>query len=118
MISKWAVLGVILLAISCVCYIYPVHAEENQQEGSAVGGEKQQATVDEEKQQILGRLDSVEEGLKITRKCVSEAKTSAELDRCYELKEMQKFEAVHDMIFEMGSSWEERRYRRMLPEKW
>ncbi|HSB52289.1 MAG TPA: hypothetical protein VLD40_06490 [Dissulfurispiraceae bacterium] len=117
MISKWAVLGVILLAISC---IYPVHAEEKQQEGAAVGEEKQQegAAVDEEKQQILGRLDSVEEGLKITRKCVSEAKTPAELDRCYELKEMQKFEAVQDMIFEMGSSWEERRYRRMLPEKW
>jgi hypothetical protein len=39
------------------------------------------------------------------------------MERCYELTKIQKFEAVQDMLFEIGTGWEERRYKRMLQER-
>lgn len=74
-------------------------------------------TLEQNRDEILSRIETLERGLKVTRGCVDAAETAEEMERCYELTKVRKFEAVQDMLFEIGTGWEERRYKRMLQEK-
>jgi hypothetical protein len=79
--------------------------------------EPEKSTLEKNREEILSRIETLESGLKVTRGCVDRAETGSEMERCYELTKIQKFEAVQDMLFEIGTGWEERRYKRMLQER-
>jgi hypothetical protein len=102
--------GVALLLFTVVVLTAPlvsgVHAQE-----------PEKSTLEKNREEILGRIETLERGLKVTRGCVDAAETAEEMERCYELTKVRKFEAVQDMLFEIGTGWEERRYKRMLQEK-
>jgi hypothetical protein len=88
--------------------ICPAFSEEPQ---------KDSTIIEKNKAEIIQGIEKFEEGLKITKGCISEAKTSAELERCRENIKTRELEEVQNKLSEMGESYQERKMKRFLPEK-
>jgi ribosomal protein L7/L12 len=88
--------------------ICPAFSEEPQ---------KDSTVIEKNKAEIIQSIEKFEEGLKITKGCISEAKTSTELERCRENIKTRELEEVQNKLSEMGESYQERKMKRFLPEK-
>ncbi len=84
---------------------------------AAYSGEApKKSALDQNKNQIIEDIETLQQGLYKTKECVSEARTSVELERCREINKIKKFEEVQDKLFEMGMTREERRLRKSPKE--
>lgn len=84
------------------------------------GAEEQrgaESPLEQNKQEIIERVETVEQDMKVAKGCVSEAKTPEELEKCYENDKVRKFQEVQQSLDEMGMTWEERRINRLEPRK-
>ncbi|MBA4348610.1 MAG: hypothetical protein C0415_01280 [Thermodesulfovibrio sp.] len=75
------------------------------------------SAIEKNKAEIIDSIEKFEQSLKVTKGCISEAKTSAELERCHENIKTRELEEVQNKLSEMGQSYQERKMKRFLPEK-
>jgi hypothetical protein len=75
------------------------------------------ADVEQTKTEILEKLGIVEMGLVEFRHCISAARTEEELLKCHEELKVRRFYEVQDMLFELGMEREERKLRRLVPDR-
>jgi hypothetical protein len=73
--------------------------------------------VEQTKTEILEKLGIVEMGLIEFRHCISAARTEEELLKCHEELKVRRFYEVQDMLFELGLEREERKLRRLVPDR-
>lgn len=78
---------------------------------------KGETPLEQNREEIIKNIEDLEHGLRMTRGCVSEAKTSEELAKCHEKTKLKRYEEVQDKLFELGKSWEERRIDRERPAR-
>lgn len=73
--------------------------------------------VEQTKIEILEHLGTIEMGLVEFRHCISAARTEEELRKCHEELRIRRFYEVQDMLFELGLEREERKLRRLVPDR-
>lgn len=95
------------LTLLCAFFIHPVSSEEPQKI----------STLEKNKAEIIGSIEKFEQSLKVAKGCISEAETDAELQRCRESIKIRHFQEVQEKLSEIGLTWEERRMKRLVPEK-
>lgn len=101
-------LGFTTLAFSCFFFVSPTFSEDQAPDST---------TFEQGKTHIIENIETLLEDLHRTRGCVSGAKTSVELEQCRKEMKIRNFQEVQDKLSEMGMSMEERRMKKLLPEK-
>ena len=77
----------------------------------------EEAAVDKNKKEILKDIDLFQQSLNKTRSCVSEAKSAADIEKCSLGETTIRFQAIQDILNEIGMRPEERRLYELRPEK-
>jgi len=95
------------LALLCVFLICPASSEEPQKI----------STLEKNKAEIIGSIENFEQSLKVAKGCIAEAETETELERCRESIKIKAFQEVQEKLSEIGLTWEERRMKRLVPER-
>ncbi len=96
-------LSVIISVALALLPIFPAFAQEKQ-DG--------QEDLEKTKAVILEDIETLVQGLKKTRGCVSEAKNAYELEICREEVKIKKYQELDSMLLEMGMTREEREAKR------
>ena len=95
------------IALLCAFFIHPASSEEPQKT----------STLEKNKAEIIGSLEKFEHSLKVAKGCIDEAETESELQRCRESIKVRHFQEVQEKLNEIGLSPDERRMRRLVPER-
>ena len=95
------------IALLCVLFIHSASSEEPQKT----------SVLEKNKAEIIGSLEKFEHSLKVAKGCIAEAETDLELQRCHESIKIRHFQEVQDKLDEIGLSPDERRMKRLVPER-
>lgn len=76
-----------------------------------------ETAINKNKKEILSDIELFEQSLYKTKSCISEAKTAADLEKCRMDETALRFQAVQDLLNEIGMPRREKRLYELRPEK-